>query len=61
MCHNCIMLEYQQDVIMDKIIKKSLGLCTVRQRFPSDTIWIVTYQQGIKLSEGFQNVPTSSN
>jgi len=54
MCHNCFMLNNQQDRIMDKIIEEKLGIVSVRQRFPSDKVWLVAYEKGIKLYEGFE-------
>lgn len=51
---NCFLLELQQDRIMDKIIEKTLGLVTIREVFPSNSVYVIVYQNGKKLHEGFE-------
>lgn len=48
------MLNFEQDCIMDKIIEEKFGIVTVRQRFPSDTVWSVQYEKGIRTRQEYE-------
>lgn len=49
---NCVLLELQQDRIMDKIIERTLGIVTIRQRFTVSGIYLIAYgKDGKKLYE----------
>lgn len=50
--HYCFLLELQQDRIMDKIIKRTLGIISIRQVFPSGSVYLIAYgKDGKKLHE----------
>ena len=53
---NCIALELQGDRMMDRIIKKELGITSIRQVFPSGRIYLIAYgKDGMKLHEEWVN------
>lgn len=57
MCHNCFMLNVESDLRIDEILADDpFNMMTVRQRFPSDTVYSVVYNsKGQKIHEGWEN------